>query len=251
MSGGIRTDFCGIQGNNRVPDANGVLWSFDPSDGWDSAEQEVQVGHATSRLHSFLMVDDVHERRPVLEVLARSQTKAGADAAYRTIKGNLPPRNTTGDLIVYEPFPLKAVCRRALRPRVWYESRYVVRGQLELLALQSFLTAVDPTTTDIAVSAQEDIVNDGDEVATVTVTTLGAGTVILRDDDSGRIMRTRVSVGSGTIFRGEDFTVTTSGGVEIFPMGSPSEWLSAPAGTTSFTNLGTAPVRVTIYDTYS
>lgn len=247
---GIRTDFCGIRGNDGTLDANGVKWTFNPSDGWDSAEQSVEVGHATSRLHSFLMVDDVNERRPVLDVMAQASTKAGADAAYRLIKGNLPPRGTTGELIVYEPVPLKAICGRAYRPRAWYESRYIVHGQLELLALQSFLTVIDPTEVNFAASSTHDIVNNGDEVATVTVLTTGAGTVILQDNVTGRVMRTRTSVPSGTTFDGSTFTVT-SGGVEIFPMGSPSEWLSAPPGTTSFSNLGTAPVRVSIYDTFS
>jgi len=74
----------------------------------------------------------------------------------------------------------------------------------------------------------------------------------VRQNGTGQILRTRTSVASGTTFDSASRRVTTAGGVDIFPMGTPSEWLSIPAASTvTLTNQGTAPLSAAWYDTYA
>jgi hypothetical protein len=85
------------------------------------------------------------------------------------------------------------------------------------------------------------------------VKTTGAGTVRLRQNTSGAVMRTRIAVPSGTVFDAVERTVTSPAGLDIYDaMASPSEWLEVPRESTApVTNLGTAPVLLTVYDTYA
>ena len=111
-------------------------------------------------------------------------------------------------------------------------------------------------TTTLAAGETKTLTNAGTRAAFLTLTTTSAGSVQVRQNGSGQVLRTRSSVASGTVFDCFAQSVTTAGGLEVFPMGSPSEWLSIPGGTvdapagTSVTNQGTASLDVSWYDTY-
>jgi hypothetical protein len=55
------------------------------------------------------------------------------------------------------------------------------------------------------------------------------------------------------VFDAAERTVTSPAGLDIYDaMASPSEWLEVPRESTApVTNLGTAPVLLTVYDTYA
>jgi hypothetical protein len=132
----------------------------------------------------------------------------------------------------------------------------LVIAEVELLALYPFKRGEIERSVSIAPGETKTLTNAGTQAAALFITTTGAGLVQLQQNTSGQVLRTRSSVVTGTVFDCFMQSVTTSAGLEIFPMGSPSEWLAIPGGTidtpadTDITNQGAAPVDVTWYDTY-
>ncbi|WP_330473834.1 hypothetical protein [Terrabacter sp. C0L_2] len=192
---------------------------------------------------------------PSVEGSAVAPDLASAWAAFNQLN-RMPGVGASGDLVVYENVPKSLRVRqgdvpRASAPRAW-NFKWAVDYQLTFVALDPFKRGATMHTQALAAGAAVSVTNDGNVAASLNFTTTGGGTVIVRQNGSGQILRTRTSVGSGTTLDGASRRVTTSGGVDIFPMGTPSEWLSIPAlSTVTLTNQGTAPLSAAWYDTYA
>lgn len=248
---GTRVDLCGIVGNTGDPDDDGIRWTFDVVD--DFAVQSVEVGSATGRSGGTLLTDDLGERRPVVNGLAKCPNASAADRALQIVRGSLPARLATGELITYEEVPKRQLVRRAAPPRVPLHNARLVRFQLDLLALDSFRRALEPTTVPtIAAGATVNVTNGGNAPAYFTIVAAGSGVVKLRQDASGQVLRSRVSVASGTRFDCGRRRVTTSGGVVLTGvLDNPSEWLCVPPeSTVPVTNQGAVPLNLEIFDTF-
>lgn len=246
-------DFCGIVGNTKVPDENGIVWAFDIPDGDDSPDHLIEFGDVTGRDGSSLDRDDIGSRLMMVTASARVSSAAQAELAYRIMVAKLPPRRSTGPIVKYETVPKTITVRRANRPRVKRYGNVLVQGELEVASIEfpywRAVTANDPVTINAGASAS--LVNEGDEAASIRVSTTGAGTMKLQRTDNGQLMQTRISVASGTVFDSSDKSARTSAGVEIFPMSSPNVWFYVPAnGSLPLHNVGTAPVTIQSYDTY-
>lgn len=250
MSRGVRFDFCGIIGNTGEPDADGIRWSFDPTDGWDSADQDIEVSTSTGRVGGDLLSDDLGPRRINLEGAANCPTRAAADLAYRLAKGSMPPRGEVRDLVEHADLVRTAHVRRGDRPRVTRVGPLYVTFQLALVALDPFLHGA-AHTVDLSAGATTGLVNAGDEPARLSVETLTSGTVRLKHLVTGQVMATRGVVPAHTHF--DDYTITSDAGVELYGlMASPSEWLwIARDGTTNVKQEGTAQLRITHHDAYA
>lgn len=250
-----RIDFCGIVGNTHVLDANGVRWRFGISTGWDSPEQDVEVGAATGLPGGVLLSDDIGPRRPVLEGTAKAPNRAISDEVVQTIRAKMPPAGGTGDLIVYEEVPKRATVRRAARPRYRRETFLLTTFELELVALDPYIRALTPRpAVSIAAGTTQDVTNGGTAPAYLRIVTTSPGTVNVRQTGTGQVLRSKpgVTVAAGTVFDCARKRVESSGGVQLTGvLDNPSEWLAIPAeSTVPVQNQGTAPVDVIVFDTY-
>lgn len=249
-----QVDLCGVVGNTRMPDDDGIIWSFDITSGLDSPDHQIETGETTGRPGASLYRDEIGARLLAVDATARTSTAEQAEIAWRKMKGQLPPRRSTGELVVHFPSGAqKLTVRRAYRPIVTRHGSRAVKGLLQVMAIDNpfLVAAAGRTPVAIGAGSTGTLTNDGDEAAYLVIQATGTGTVILQDTDSGKVFQTRISVGSGTIFDGLTRNVNT-GGTDIFPMASASEWLYIPPqGTLPLHNIGTAPVSIASNDAFA
>ena len=252
MSDDLRIDLFGIECNTDVPDANGVLWNAGPLNGWNSPSVRSERTMATGRSGTVLL-DERHSER-VLEVPGwiTAPTQDAAWEAYNQLSV-MPGLGSSGLVTVYEPTPKSLLVRQAEEPRApepvnsWFEFL------LTLVALTPYKSSLSAVTTSIAPGATQTLTNNGTAPAYLTVQANSAGTVRVRQMDSGQVLRSKASVSSGTTFDAARKRVTTSGGTVLFGVvDNPSEWLSIPQlDSAPVKNEGTAPVNVTFYHSYA
>lgn len=250
--------FAGVNFNTwPEPDADGCWWSMRPPKGWGSPPQQVDIVEPTIAPGGG---QAANRRKPwslVAPLIVRAPTDAAIEKAYERLfemPGDGLDRSAV--LLVGGTIPkwVQVIQTGADIPEP--NGLRVIKAELELLALYPFKRGESVRTTTLAAGQTKTLTNAGTRAAFLTFTTTGSGTVQVRQNGSGQVLRTRTSVASGTVFDCYEQSVTTSGGLEVFPMGSPSEWLSIPGGTvdtpagTSVTNQGTAPLSVAWYDTY-
>jgi hypothetical protein len=231
---------------NQGPDIDGVVWSCGGITGWHGSPTQVEVVDPTGSNGGV----EVERRAPARSVVVPGSvwapTQELAWEAHRVIANSMPGRMGAGVMDFYETVPKRLRIKQGVRPELPSPAAGTFEFLLTLLALDPFKTGLTPTVVTIAAGATEDVVNAGDEAAYVSVETTGAGTVWLRQDDSGAVMRSKAAVASGVVFDALTRTVTPS-----VQMLAPSQWLSLAAeSTTPFTNLGTAPLLLTVFDTY-
>ena len=250
----LRVDLFGIQCNNRVPDVNGCVWTVNELDGWESPEQESPTTLVTGRSGVVGLGDRHGGRALVARGSVRAPSDAAAWAAYNLVIGSMPGLGGQGPVVVYEPVPkMLPTVRQADKPFAKKPRSRYFKFELTLVAHDPYKVAFSPTTVSVAAGATVSLTHNGTAPAFVTVTSTGSGTVRVRQNSSGQVLRTRASVASGTVFDPASRTVRSAGGVSLYGvMDSPSEWLSVPrTSSTSFTNQGTAPVDLTIFDTFA
>lgn len=251
-------EFAGVTFNTEQPDADGCRWNMPIPKGWASPSQQVDIveptiapggSQAANRRSPWPLVARLHVRAPSREAAyaawERCQEMPGAGLDRST------------SLAVYTPIPKwLQVIQTGGGPDDEPIAGRVVTAELELLALFPFKRGVDELTETLTPGQTKTLTNAGTRAAFLTFTTTGSGTVQVRQNGTGQVLRTKTSVASGTVFDCYQQSVTTAGGLEVFPMGSPSEWLSIPGGTvdtpadTSVTNQGAAPLSLSWYDTY-
>ena len=252
----LQHDVCGVQMNTDVPDANGVIWTVRSLSDWVAPDHVQQIGDATGRPGAVLLEERHGVHTPSIEGLAFAPTLDAAWAAINQLN-RMPGIGASGDLVVHEsPSPKSLRVRQGDVPKSTNPQpnglRWLIDYKLTFVALDPYKRSVTAKTATIAAGATVSVTNAGNVAASLTFTTTGAGTVIVRQNGTGQILRTRTSVASGTTFDSASRRVTTAGGVDIFPMGTPSEWLSIPAASTvTLTNQGTAPLSAAWYDTYA
>lgn len=245
---------CGVVGNTGDPDGDGIRWTFDLVSGWDSPEQDVQLGAATGRAGATLLSDEVGARRPAIDGMARADSPAGGRVAYRTAKAQLPPIGAAGFLDAdLDGVLLRAVVRRAIRPRVDFLSPTVVSFHLELAALNPWLLTLTPETVTIPAGGQATITNDGTAPTWLAVTANAAGTVNVLQTTSGQRLKSKPGAApSGAVFDSTDRRVTSAAGAVLLGVvDNPSEWLSVAAESAAIVkNEGTVSVDVTHHHAY-
>ena len=242
-----RVDIAG-RSCNVGPDDDGVDFHvFGPDlPGWSGPPADVELAEPTGAEGAVLLQDRAGARTVVVPGRVYAPTQELAWVAYGLLRTTMPGRRAFGDLVVHEPVPKRLRIKQGAVPRLTIPKGRRVTFELTLLALDPFKTALEATVVTIAPGGTEDVVNAGDEAAYVSVETTGAGTVWLQQDDSGAVMRSKDAVASGVLFDALAKTVTPS-----VQMLAPSQWLSVPAdSTTPFTNLGTASLLLTVFDTY-
>jgi hypothetical protein len=250
-------DFAGVHFNTGEPDADDCHWSMRIPKGWASPVQQVDVVEPTSAPGGDQAVNRARPRPLVARWIVRAPSDVAAWAAYERCQ--VMPGfglDHLATLVVHTPTPQwLQVIQTAIDVTEPRDNR-IVTAEVDLLATYPYRRGVDERTETLAPGQTKNLENAGRESASLTVTTTGAGTVKLRQNASGQLMQTRSSVATGTVLDSRLQSVVTAAGLEIFPMGSPSEWLSLPAGTldaassTSVTNQGTAPVTLSWFDTY-
>ena len=207
----------------------------------------------TGRPGSTLMTENHDERIITIPGDVWASTQDGAWDAYNRLS-RMPGIGASGLVIVHEPVPKSLSVRQAEGPRVPDEGPINGRFDflLTLVALDPYKRGLNLHTQALAPGETVSVTNAGNVPALLSLTATGSGTVVVRQNTSGQVLRTRAAVSSGTSFDGAERRVTTAAGADIFPMGAPSEWLSIPAeSTVPLTNLGTAPVDVTWFDLYA
>ena len=250
--------FAGVNFNTwPEPDADGCWWSMRVPKGWGNPPQQVDIVEPTIAPGGS---QAANRRKPwpmVANLIVRAPSDAAADAAYERcfeMPGDGLDRSAV--LLVGGTTPKWVQVIQTAADVKEPNGTRLVFATLELAALFPFKRGADERTTTLAPGETKTLTNAGTRAAFLTFTTTGSGTVQVRQNGTGQVLRTKTSVASGTVFDCYDQSVTTAGGLEVFPMGSPSEWLSIPGGTvdapatTSVTNQGTAPLDVSYYDTY-
>ncbi|HET8537640.1 MAG TPA: hypothetical protein VFL73_10725 [Solirubrobacteraceae bacterium] len=185
--------------------------------------------------------------------MVKALSDEAAWAAHAKVCGSLPGLLGSGPIVVHEPVPKLVIAEQDDSPWASKPLNGIVRYELTLVCPRPFKRALTPRTAILPAGASVSLTNAGNFAAPVDVKTTGPGTVKLRQGTSGAVMRTRVSVGSGTKFDAAARTVRSAAGLDIYDvMASPSEWLSvARESSVPVTNQGTATVELTIYDTYA
>ena len=240
----------------RVPDADGCTWSMRVPKGWDARPQQFDIGESTARAGGYVLANRARPRTLVARGLVRAPSETAAWRAYQRVISAMPGYgpDRAAELVVDEPIPKWLTVQQtgvsAEEPRGIIR---LVPFELELVAINPFKRAIAPRTYQLGPGSTVSVSNAGNEAAYVDVKTTTAGTVKLRQNASGAVMRTRISVGSGTVFDAAARTVRSAAGLDIYDaMASPSEWLSIPReSTVTLTNQGTAALAVTFYDTYA
>lgn len=251
MSDDTRVDVCGRICNTGTPDADGIDWRVFGPDlaGWSGAPISLDLDEPTGQDRSVEISRSSPARTVIVPGRIKAPTQALAFAAYQVLSNKMPGRRREGELIVHEPIPKRLRVRQHGVPRLTYPRRARVNFELTLLALDPFKTALEPTVAALPAGGTVSLTNDGDEAAYVSIESTSAGTVWVRQDVSGAVMRSRDAVAPGVVF---DAVSRTIGGGLAFPMVSPSQWLVVPAeSTVGFTSLGSADADLTIFDTYS
>jgi hypothetical protein len=166
----------------------------------------------------------------------------------------MPGRGKYGDLVVHEPGGAKLLTvKQGRRPIVPYPSGGVIKFQLDLVAEYPYLIDLEPTVVTLSPGQTLAVANDGTAPAYLTVEATTAGTVRLRQNDSGQLLQSKGPVSAGTVFDARRKLVTLAGVPVIpTPAGSPSEWLHvAEQSAPTVTNEGTASLDVSIFNTYA
>ncbi|HEY1177709.1 MAG TPA: hypothetical protein VGF17_16260 [Phytomonospora sp.] len=250
-------DFAGVHFNTGAPDADDCVWNMRIPKGWAAPVQQVDVVEPTTAPGGDQAVNRAKPRPLVARWIVRAPSDAAAWAAYERCQA-MPGfgLNKAAILVVHEPV---AKWLQVIQTGIDVDEprgNRLVFAEVDLSALYPYRRGVEERTETLAPGQTKTLQNAGREAAPLKVTTTGAGVVKLRQTASGQLMQTRVSVASGTVLDSRTSSAVTAGGVEFFPMGSPSEWLSLPAGdidgpsSTNVTNQGGAPVLLSWYDTY-
>jgi len=250
--------FAGVNFNTwPEPDADGCWWAMRVPKGWGTPPQQVDIVEPTIAPGGS---QAANRRKPwplLARLIVRAPSDAAAEAAYERcfdMPGDGLDRSAV--LLVGGPVPKWVQVIQTSADIREPNGTRVVTAELELAALYPFKRGETPRTETLAAGQTKTLTNAGTRAAFLTLTTTGSGLVQVRQNASGQVLRTKTSVASGTVFDSYAQSVTTAGGLEVFPMGSPSEWLSIPGGTvdtpatTSVTNQGAAPLTLSWYDTY-
>jgi len=250
-------ELAGVTFNTEQPDADGCRWNMPIPKGWASPSVQVDVSEPTIAPGGDQAVNRRHPWPLVARWIVRAPNRSAAYAAWERCQQM--PGDGLGSstaLVVHTPTPKwLQVIQTDCDVDEPIDGRLVV-AEVDLLALYPFKRGVDERSAPVAPGATVTLENAGTKAAPLTITATGPGTVRMRMFGSGQLLQTRTTVGTGTVFNCFEQTVFTAGGVEVFPMASPSEWLSIPGrpiGATSeyaITNQGTAPVTVSWFDTY-
>lgn len=245
----VQVDVCGVSMSTGAA-SFGAEWWVEDIQGWDSPGMRTASTEPTSK-HGRPQSTALYDGREItVEGHAIATTRADAMAAHKIVRGSMPGLARVGLLVVHEDPVVWLEVKQNHKPVAPSPRNGSFGFTLNLIAdVYPFKRAMTARTVTIGAGASADLTNDGDFEAALVIET--SGTLQLRRDDTDQLMQTRVDVAAGTVFDTAARTVTTSGGLAIFPMASPSEWLFAAAETdTSFTNLGADPVDITWYDTY-
>lgn len=243
----------GIEANNEVPDEDGCRWTVSSSTGWLSPSIQSERATPTGRAGSTLTLERHGERRLEIKGLAYAPTQAQAEAAWNRL-AVLPGVGASGELIRYEVVPKSLRVRMDDQPLADPPAGGHFYYSLSLVALDPYKRALTPKTVTLGPGASATLVNDGTATAYLTATVSAFGRVELRQDSSGQVLRSKgASVATGTVFDSGARQVRSGGGVVLAGVvDNPSEWLSIPRlSSTPVTNLGTATVDVTFYDSYA
>lgn len=238
------------------PDASGIRWAVSNLEGWDSAPIRADDGDLTGQ-HGGYGTSRLYAARPlVLSGRAHCPDFATAFRVRDVVCSSMPAVNDSTKLIVHEPVPKWLAVKIGGAPLAGWPLNafpFRVAFRLSLVAHYPFKRALDPHVIVIPAGQSRSVTNAGTASARVTATTASAGTVRLRQNTSGAVMRSRVSVAAGTMFDGVERTVTSPAGLDIYDaMASPSEWLEIPReSTVTIANQGTAALSLTVYDTYA
>ena len=252
MTDAVRVDLFGIACNTGVRDASGVEWNVASVEGWSSPRVRQSIDYSTGRSGAVALFEQYGERalRVSGDIVAPDQ--ATAWAVYEALSV-MPGVGASGVVAVYESTPKQLVARQADQPEITDPVGGRLDFLLSLVAVEPFKRAISPTTASISAGGSVSVTNNGTAPAFVSVTATSAGSVRVRQNSSGQVLRTRASVASGTVFDAQSRTVRSSGGVAVYGvMDSPSEWLSIPRlSTVTFANLGTADVDLSTFDTFA
>ena len=247
----MRVDLFGTQCNNDVVDGNGVQWNVaSPLPGWASPSFISDRGRITGAPGSALLEEQYGERVLRVTGWVKAPSDAAAWGAYAQLSV-MPGMGATGTVTVYEPVPKSLTVRQGEEP----DATEPLDGQfdfaLTLVALSPYKRGLTERSVTIAPGATVNVVNDGNAPAALTIT--GSGLVRVKQTVSGQVLRSKVSVASGTVFDGVAKFARSAGGVRLVGViDNPSEWLSVPrSSSTPVKNEGSAPVVVTWFDTYA
>jgi hypothetical protein len=249
----MRVDLFGIQCNTDVPDVNGCVWNVAGIDGWGSPEVASIRQRPSGRFGTVLLDEAYGERVLGISGWVDAPDQEMAWVALEQL-AVMPGVGASGTVTVHQANGARSVLvRQAEQPRT--PEDIVGRSVdflLTVVALQPYKTGAAKTVS-VAAGASVTLTNDGTATAYLSATATGSGTVKLRQDVSGQVLRSRASVSSGTVFDSGLRQVRSSGGVVLAGVvDNPSEWLSIPRlASTSVTNQGTAPLSVTFYDSYA
>jgi len=251
----LQHDVCGVEMNTDVPDADGVIWTVRKLSDWTAPAHVQSIGDATGRPGGTLLDERHGVHSPSIEGLAIASTLDAAWAAFNRLN-RMPGIGAEGTLVVHEGLPKLLRVRQGDVPKASapqpHNGGWAVDYLLTFVALDPYKRGLNLRTQALAPGETVSVTNAGNVPALLSLTATGSGTVVVRQNTSGQVLRTRAAVSSGTSFDGAERRVTTAAGADIFPMGAPSEWLSIPAeSTVPLTNLGTAPVDVTWFDLYA
>ena len=248
-----RIDICGIPTNIDVPDDNGVIWTSKITAGWSSPTVSSQRANATGQSGVVLLEEKHQERTVEIKGWAFAPDAAAAELAFEQLS-SMPALGTTGEIVYYGPTPKSLTVRQGEEPRVDEQpAGGKFHYMLTLVALSPYKRGLTERSVTIAPGATVNVVNDGNAPAVLTVAASSSGMVRVKQTVSGQVLRSKVSVASGTVFDGVAKYARSAGGVRLVGViDNPSEWLSVPrSSSTPVKNEGSAPVVVTWFDTYA
>lgn len=246
----IRIDLGSVTFNTGIADASGRLWRLTIPEGWDAAVVRDDDGVPTGRDGAYEVESLDGPRMLVSKGVVRCPSEATAWDAYRNVIPTLVPRGSDITMTVYEPSnPLWANVRRSEAADIQRPAANVVFFELAHKALYPHLRGVTASTVTIAAGATVTVTHSGTFAAEFTATTTSSGTVRLA---SAGLQLECASVPSGTVFDSQEFTVTDSGGTDLYGLIEPgSEWPAVSVGAVDWINSGTADVDLTFYPTYA
>lgn len=252
ISDAMRWNLFGVDHNTDTPDSDGVVWTVARSKGWLSPSIVSSRALPSGRSGSVLTAERHGERTLEIFGMGRAPTQAQAEAGWNRLPV-MPGVGASGVVTRYEVVPKSLRVRMDDEPLSDPPAGGVFFYQLALVALDPYKLALTAKTVALAAGATVTLTNDGTATAYLAATATGSGTVQLRQDDSGQVLRSKASVASGTVFDSGLRQVRSGGGVVLSGVvDNPSEWLSIPRlASTSVTNQGTAPLSVTFYDSYA
>lgn len=234
-----------IDFNTNTPDSDGSIWLATTFTGWDSPPQQNGMLNYTSKDGAARQFATYGARALVIGGICKTNSEANFWKSWYRLTGTLAFLNTEATLEVVEGSTskfLQVVRASDLNMNIdagWFEFNIP-------LSAANPTKYDDATTQAFAASASHALNNVGNYLSEdLVITVTGAGTVILKNNLTGRTLTTGdAGVEVGTVFDLRERTAILSG-VSVNDLLSPrSEWWNLYPGSNTVQNDGTAALTV-------